>query len=245
MKKLALLMCLTSFILFGCGLDETNKSQTPVMSDDSSIVTTIEKSELNSYIVYSCKDYSDTEINKIMEIIKKRALLISSNYYDVSELKYNLLADYDKKEIRFEFDNINNWSDIFADISMFPNLIEFKKGDSVSAETNIDNSNIVSTDKIFDEISGNWSVLIRFNETGKLLFADLTEELSGTNQPLSIWIDNEMIYAPLVSCKISDGQTVITGNFSEKEAEKLTERLCLEYLPYDISIKETNISKND
>ncbi len=53
-------------------------------------------------------------------------------------------------------------------------------------------------------------VLLEFNNEGEELFAELTGELVG--QPLAIFLDGELISAPIVRDQITDGNAVISGS---------------------------------
>lgn len=70
-----------------------------------------------------------------------------------------------------------------------------------------------------------WIVSLSLNEEGKEKFAQITADLAGTDTPLSIWVDDEMVCAPTVSTAIYDGNAVITGNFDEESAKELAEYL--------------------
>ncbi|MDE5569895.1 MAG: hypothetical protein K2I82_04490, partial [Ruminococcus sp.] len=121
---------------------------------------------------------------------------------------------------------------------------ELRKGDSQSGTLVIDKENIADAESYFAEDYLNWVVCIDFDEKGSSLFADVTSELAGTDIPVSIWVNDELIFAPLVSCAITDGRTVITGNFTEKSAEELAEKIRSEFLPYSISVNEYKLAEN-
>ncbi len=75
---------------------------------------------------------------------------------------------------------------------------------------------------------------IRFTLTpeGRDRFAFLTRSLVG--QPLHIWLDNERLLSPVVQEPITDGELVLTGNFTLKEARTLTLKLQLPALAYPL-----------
>ena len=58
-------------------------------------------------------------------------------------------------------------------------------------------------------------------ESGKDKFASATAELAGSSTPISIWMDNTMISSPTVSTAITDGQAVISGDFTYESAKSL------------------------
>jgi len=66
-------------------------------------------------------------------------------------------------------------------------------------------------------------VELEFDDTGKELFAQLTEEFVG--KPIAILIDGELISWPTVQEKITDGNAVINGKFGPQEARELATSL--------------------
>ena len=155
---------------------------------------------------------------------------------------YELNVNHSQKMITLEFDYTKD-ADCFVDISSLQNLIEFKKGESYADEMILNNNHIRSSSAFFDESSGNWSVMIEMEDEGAELLANITKELCNTEVPLSIWIDNELVYAPLVKSPIVDGKIVVTGNFSEQSSNKLAKQISLGFLPYTITIKDYNLGK--
>lgn len=80
-------------------------------------------------------------------------------------------------------------------------------------------------------------VVVEFYEEGTAAFADATTELAGTETPISIWVDSELISAPLVSEAITTGETVISGNFTEESAKELADKISSGSLPFNMEIK--------
>lgn len=75
---------------------------------------------------------------------------------------------------------------------------------------------------------------IQFDAEGTKLFADLTKKNLG--KTIAIYLDGQIISAPTVQSEISNGQAVITGNFTIDEANKLVQRLNEGALPVPISL---------
>jgi len=82
-----------------------------------------------------------------------------------------------------------------------------------------------------------WVVTLKLNSEGKDKFAAATLELAGSSTPISIWMDSTMISAPTVSSAISDGNAVITGNFTSESAKKLADQINSGALPFKIETK--------
>ncbi|MDP1709424.1 MAG: protein translocase subunit SecD, partial [Candidatus Komeilibacteria bacterium] len=86
----------------------------------------------------------------------------------------------------------------------------------------------------FDQSTGAPSVSLSFDDEGARLF----EELTGANvgKRVAIFLDNNVLSAPVVQQKISGGKAVITGNFTIPEARELVERLNAGALPVPINL---------
>ena len=83
-------------------------------------------------------------------------------------------------------------------------------------------------------------VALEFNSEGAKIFEALTEKNLGKR--LAIYLDGQPISAPVVQAVIKDGNAVITGNFTAKEAKELAIRLNSGALPVPIGlISQQNI----
>lgn len=79
-------------------------------------------------------------------------------------------------------------------------------------------------------------VTLVFNDAGAKAFADATEKL--VNQSISIYMDETLISAPMVTEKITGGNSVITNMRSTEEAKSLSDKINSGALPFSL------ISKN-
>lgn len=77
-------------------------------------------------------------------------------------------------------------------------------------------------------------VSLRFDAEGAKLFAELTKKNIG--KQIAILLDGEIISAPTVQAEIPNGQAVITGDYSLKEAKALVARLNEGALPAPITL---------
>jgi protein-export membrane protein SecD len=89
----------------------------------------------------------------------------------------------------------------------------------------------------FDQTTGEPTVLLRFNEEGTKLFADITKATIG--QILAIFLDGVPISEPTVNDEITTGEAVVSGNFNVQEARQLVGRLNSGALPVPISLLST------
>lgn len=223
MKRMYFIAMMALLLFTSCGqVEELSINQT-VYSD------------FDSYICFSVKsEVTDDELDEISNIIENR---IADGY---SMLNYQLIPEYDTDSLRFEFDYIEEWTERFAETVLDKNILEFHVGDSLDGELLLTNENIKSAYKTLIDDGGYelWCVAIELDETGTQIFAGVTEALAGTGTPISIWLDNELISAPCVNDKISDGNVIISGNFDNQSSDELAEKIRSVPLPYDVTIDE-------
>ncbi|WP_026555005.1 protein translocase subunit SecD [Arthrobacter sp. 35W] len=90
-----------------------------------------------------------------------------------------------------------------------------------------------------------WSVNLSFNAEGATKFRDVTQRLhsfyvTDPNNPKSqfaIVLDNQVISAPRSQAVITDGNSSITGNFTEASAKSLADKLKFGALPISFDIQ--------
>ena len=80
-------------------------------------------------------------------------------------------------------------------------------------------------------------VQIQFNSEGAELFEQITRDNVGT--PLAIFLDDEVVSAPVINEAISGGTAVISGSFGIEEAKALVENLNFGALPIAIKLAST------
>ncbi len=88
----------------------------------------------------------------------------------------------------------------------------------------------------FDPNSGQPVVALKFNDSGREKFAQITEE--NVDKPVAIFLDVFPITAPIVREPIENGEAVISGNFALDEAKQLTIQLNAGALPVPIKLVE-------
>ena len=93
------------------------------------------------------------------------------------------------------------------------------------------------------QANNNWNVAIRFDTRGGELFALLTKNLAGTGRSIGIFLDYQLISAPIVGAEfaqtgITGGSAVIQGNFTAQDANDLAVQLRGGALPVPVEIVE-------
>lgn len=86
----------------------------------------------------------------------------------------------------------------------------------------------------------NWQVDISMGGQGKQVFADLSQNMVNTSKQFAIVLDGKVISAPQFTGVITNGQSTITGNFTETSAKSLATSLKYGSLP--ISFEKDGIS---
>ncbi len=81
---------------------------------------------------------------------------------------------------------------------------------------------------------GEPQVALKFNKEGAKLFAEITKR--NLHKTVAIYLDGKIISAPVVQAEITNGEAVITGNFTTEEAKKLKQRLNEGALPVPIEL---------
>ena len=101
-------------------------------------------------------------------------------------------------------------------------------------QTSLDGSLLSRAMVEFDPTTRQPLVKLQFNEEGKKLFAKITEENVGNI--VGIFLDNNAISEPVVNEAIRDGQAVISGSFTNPEAQELVRNLNYGALPVPITL---------
>ncbi|MDP2637064.1 MAG: protein translocase subunit SecD [bacterium] len=86
----------------------------------------------------------------------------------------------------------------------------------------------------FDNVTNEPTVILQFNDEGAKLFEELTARNIG--KPLAIFLDGQLLSAPIVQDKISGGSAQITGRFTVQEAQMIARNLNAGALPLPIAL---------
>ena len=81
---------------------------------------------------------------------------------------------------------------------------------------------------------GEPEVALQFDDEGTKLFAELTKKNLG--KKIAIFLDGQLQIAPTVQAEITNGQAVITGNYTFKEAKDIADRLNQGALPVPLTL---------
>lgn len=87
-----------------------------------------------------------------------------------------------------------------------------------------------------EPLGTSWAVTADFNAEGARVVADVSRKLIG--KPMAIFLDNQLISAPIVQTELNTGNVQITGNFDAKAANELMIVLRAGSLPVPLEVVE-------
>ena len=90
-------------------------------------------------------------------------------------------------------------------------------------DTGLTGKNLKNATADFDQQTGKPLVKIQFDNEGAKLFSSLTKENIG--KPIAILLDGQIVSDPIVQTQISDGNAIITGNFTTQGTKDIARKL--------------------
>ena len=111
------------------------------------------------------------------------------------------------------------------------------------AEIGLTGDDLESAFASTDPNTGEWEVNIAFGDRGTGIFGDLTQRIVGIEtKRIAVFLDDELLIAPVSLAWIRDGRSSITGNFSREEARTLSIQLEAGSLPVPLElIQESDV----
>ena len=211
-----------------------------------------------SHLVYradtSGLDPSEVEgaMTTLREVIENRVNLFGVSEPIVQVQRGGLLGGGEDRLI-VELPGVTDVEDAKALIGATP-LLEFKlmrkevenlseeefakkSLDEIFAPTDLTGRFLEKSQLVFDQNTGEPTVLLNFNKEGDALFAQITRENVG--RVLAIFLDGQPISTPVIRQEIKDGNAQISGGFTPEQARNLVRNLNYGALPVAISIAST------
>ena len=191
-------------------------------------------------------DATENEMKQAESIIKMRLVNLGITDYEV-------YTDFNKDRIivRFPWKSDEENFDPQAAIAELGETarLTFRKGNERDPQTGaptgetlekvlVEGKDVETAYVSVDPEKNQYLVSLKFDEEGKEKFADATRLCF--QQPMSIWMDDEMISAPIVNAEITEGQAVIEGNFTPEEATELAEKINAGALPFKLQTENYN-----
>ncbi|MBN7772436.1 protein translocase subunit SecD [Clostridium aminobutyricum] len=231
------------FIVFGWVVTIFGAGPIPTLKEKIKLGLDIEG---GVYVVMEAKtDLTGDKLKKLMEqtqaVIEQRV-----NQMGLSE---PIVTIEGEKRIRIELPGAQDSDEAIKTIGKTAQL-QFMLADGTVA---LDGSMVKDAGITSDTQNGGYAISLKFNSAGTAAFAKATEKaLSGTVTPkidgvlpnaIAITLDNQIISAPSVKDKISNGEAIITsgtGGFSQDEATNLSALIRGGSLP--VALEEVNTS---
>lgn len=208
------------------GLDLAGGAQLTFQADTSKVPT----QELNN------------ALNSLRENIQRRV-----NMFGVSEATVQLSKQGDNHRLSVELPGVSNIDQAIDLIGQTARL-EFKGQAALAPEAtasatyadvfkdnlNLNGSHLEQASVTLDTKNSQPVVSLKFNQEGANLFAKATKKYLG--KQIAIFLDDEILTAPVVQNEILDGNAIITGDFTADRAKLLSTQLNAGALPIPIKL---------
>jgi protein-export membrane protein SecD len=190
-------------------------------------------------------------MDSLREVIERRVNLFGVSEPLVQTEQSSVVAGEQQERLIVELPGVTDVNEAIKMIGATP-LLEFKlvkENADIAAsttpedflknfeETGLTGKLLSRASLQFDPTTGQPAVLVQFNSEGKALFGKITEEHVGRS--LAIFLDGQVISAPVIREKILDGQAQISGGFTPDEAKTLVRNLNYGALPVPIELIST------
>lgn len=192
-------------------------------------------------------DATQEQLDSAKSIIEQRLIGLGVTDYEVYEdvNKSRIILRFPWQADETEFNPETAIQELAATA-----LLTFREGNEADAEGNptgttaeniiLQGSDIVSATADYgnpsgDGVTGENYVTLTLSPEGSTKFAEATGRLAVSSGTISIWMDNDMISAPTVNSQISDGNAVITGDFTAEAAKDLADKINGGALPFALS----------
>ncbi|KKQ02094.1 MAG: Preprotein translocase subunit SecD [Candidatus Roizmanbacteria bacterium GW2011_GWA2_36_23] len=188
-------------------------------------------------------DLTDS-LNSARNIIERRV-----NFFGVSEPVVQTVKSGNIYRISVDLPGIQNVDEAIKLIGRTAQLTFKEIGSSevtvatdsplflrVNKQTGLTGKHIKKASTTFDPQTGQPQVSLNFNDEGAKLFSVITAR--NVTKPVGIFIDEIPISIPTVQQPITDGNAVITGNFTVDEAKKLAIAINSGALPLPVKLVE-------
>ncbi|MGC9599191.1 MAG: protein translocase subunit SecD [Minisyncoccia bacterium] len=175
----------------------------------------------------------DSVVQGLRDVIEKRV-----NLFGVSEPQVYTAQTGNQAQLIVDLAGVKNVSDAISQIGQTP-LLDFREveGSGTSTQyvyTNLTGEYVTGAQLNFNQTTGAPEVQVTFNTEGTQIFAKITA--ANVGKPLAIFLDNNLIEAPVVQEAIPNGKAVISGNFTVDSARTLVERFNAGALPAPITL---------
>ncbi|MBP0972635.1 MAG: protein translocase subunit SecF [Oscillospiraceae bacterium] len=181
-------------------------------------------------------DATEDQMNAAMEVIKLRLSTLNINDSET-------YVDYNNSRIivRFPWQSGEENFDPAAAVDELGQMSEltFRYGTEVDGEVILTGSSVDVASPGYDQQNSQWVVQLSLNDSGKDAFATATAQQAAQGGYISIWMDDVCISSATVNEAISNGNAVISGNFTAESAKKLADQITSGALPFSLHATST------
>ena len=171
----------------------------------------------------------------LRDVIEKRV-----NVFGVKEPQVAISQTQGENYLIIDLAGISDVNEAIKQIGQTP-FLDFRvvggadaSGTPVWIPSELKGQYVQSASLSFDQQTSQPQVQLQFTSEGGDIFAKLTEQNVG--KQIGIFVDNNLISAPVVNEKIPSGSAVINGQFSVDEAKKLAQNINAGALPAPITL---------
>ncbi len=187
------------------------------------------------------KNVTDQNMASAEEIIKQRltSLNITDSEVYTDTNKNRIIVRFPWKEDEEDFDPEAAVKELGETAEL-----TFREGYNVDDEglpSGVTKDNIILTGAMVDQASAGYDnenkgyiVSLKLKDDGAKKFSEATAKLYKTKGSISIWMDEDMISAPTVNAHITDGNAIISGDFTAEEAISLANKINGGALPFKL-----------
>ena len=189
-------------------------------------------------------DRSDA-LNSLKDVIERRVNLLG-----ISEASVQTSSVSGKYRIIVELAGVFDTNQALTTIGQVAQL-DFRVEDTDNPPTepnaipnfihaDLSGANLQKATVVFDQnqtvSTGEPKIQLQFNSEGAKKFRDITEKNIGKR--VAIYLDNQIVIAPVVQSAILDGKAIISGQFSVENAKILVTQLNAGALPVPVKVLE-------
>lgn len=181
----------------------------------------------------------DSVVAGLRDVIEKRV-----NLFGVSEPNVVSLKSGDSQRLLVELAGVRDVSQAIKLIGETPFLVFSEVDESAKKATTTDSVSfkatplngryVKSAQMSFDRVTNAPQIFLEFNSDGADLFEQITKRNIG--KPVGIFLDGNLLTAPVVREAITGGKAQITGRFTLQEAQQLVQRFNAGALPAPIKL---------
>ena len=175
----------------------------------------------------------DSVVQGLRDVIEKRV-----NLFGVGEPQVYTGQSNGQAQLIVDLAGVKNVSDAINEIGQTPQLgfadVQTNGSSTQYIPTNLSGQYITGAQMIFNQTTGAPEVSVQFNTEGSQIFARMTA--ADVGKPIAIFLDGNLIEAPVVQQAITDGNALISGNFTVATARTLVQNLNAGALPAPITL---------